>query len=491
MSASAMNQKNFLWALISATTFISQILLGTDIVFAFISLVIFIITPYIFRFYVSINNIGSLVFIATFLKLFIISQWLKILYLQPANTHLQAPQETVFIILLGLLAFGMAGPAVAVLVRGRGGLVKIPQDPVFLAWLAVAAAILAFIGIIARYLLGYDRIGEEEYVHGQGHVLFMYLDGFFPLAVAALTARAALLSGGRRFLDGFVIAALVFTVFQGFWENVRTAMVGGGVAFLVTYWVYGGIFSKRHIFGLIICTFIMQWLVFPLIDIQRGLPRNLSATEFISETLRIANDLTDQKSRFGYDEQLENTYLSWDTRLYYGDPTGFFDRFAPNALDEVVAHFERTAPFGIDALMEQIAYFIPNMLLGSLGLERPVRGGDQIEAAVLGTLSNMNYGMFAEVYAFVGENMFLPVCSFIIFIYVTALHFIYGGLRQNYFLAFMISSSFFTVAGSDLAEMQSEIGLRGGLHLAVFLAVRWMVHFWKAGRPQEMGLSGK
>lgn len=491
MDVSIMNQNNYLWILISTITFISQMLLGTNIIFASMALFIFIATPYIFRYYASINNVGGVIFIATFLKLFIISQWLKILYLQPADTHLQAPQETVFVLLLGLAAFGAAGLAATPLVRGRGGLVKIPQDPTFLAWLAVAAAILTFIGMIARHLLGYDRIGEEEYVHGQGHVLFMYLDGFFPLAVAALTARAALLSGGRRFFDGFVVAALVFTVFQGFWENIRTGMVSGGVAFLVTYWVYGGKFGKRHIFGLLICTVFMQWLVFPLIDIQRGLPRNLSAMEFISETLRIAGDLTDQKSRFGYDEQLENTYLSWDTRLYYGDPTGFFDRFAPNALDEVVAHFERAAPFGVDALTEQVAFFVPNMLLGSLGLERPTRGGDQIEMAVLGTLSNMNYGMFAEVYAFVGQSLFLPVCCFIVFIYITVIHFIYGGLRQNYFLAFMISSSFFTLAGSDISELQAEIGLRGGLHLAVFLAVRWMVHFWKAGRPQEMGLSGR
>lgn len=481
-----MKQNFTLWFLISMTTVVIQILLGTDIVYSATTFAIFLCFPIVFNLYSSINNIGCLIFLATFAKLFLVSQWLKILYLQPADTHLQAPQETVFILLLGLIAFWVAGLAAAPLVRGQGGLVKIPQDPVFLGWLAAAALVLTLLGTIARYWLGYDRVGEEQYVEGQGHVIILYIDAFSPLAVAALTARAALLSNGRRYIDGFVAAALLLTVVQGFWENIRTAMVGGGVAFLVTYWMYGGKFGKRHFFAVILSAALMQWLIFPLIDIQRGLPRNLSATEFISETLRIASDLTDQKSRFSYDSQLENIYLGWDTRLYYGDPTGFFDRFAPNALDEVIAELDKATPFSVEPLIEQTVYIIPNVVLRWLGMERPVRGGDQIEMTVLGTLSNMNYGLFSEVYFFAGPLLFLPVCATILLIYLVGAHMIYGGVRQNYFLAFMFSSSFFTVASVDFAELLAEIGLRGGLHLTVFIAVRWLVQFWKAGRPQEM-----
>lgn len=486
-----MNQKILLWMIVSALTFFGQLLLGSDFIFSVTSLAIFCLVPFVVRAYLFINNIGALIFIATFAKLFIVSQWLKILYLQPAGSNLQSPQQTAFILLLGLLAFWAAALAATPLLRGRSAPVRIPQDPLFLTWLAAAAALLTLIGSLGRHFLGYDRIGESEYVEGQGHVLLLYFDTFLPLTVAALTARAALLSSGRRFVDGFVLTALATTVLQGFWENTRTAMVSGGVAFLATYWVYGGKFSKRHLLGLALSAMLMQWLVFPLIDIQRGLPRNLSATEFISETLRIAGDLTDQRTRAGHDEQLENTYLSWDTRLYYGNPTGFFDRFAPNPVDEVVTYIDRTAPFGIDALTEQIAFIAPNLVLKPLGLERPTRGGEQIELAALGTITNMNYGLFAEIYAYVEPFLFLPICIFLIFIYITVAHMIYGGLQKNYFVVFFFSLSFFSIAVEDISALQAEIGIRGALHLAVFWGVRLLVRLWETGRPHEAEASGR
>ncbi len=459
------------WRVVSVLTFLLQLVLGTSPLFAVISLAIFLLTPTVIRMNGGIASMGSLLFVASYSKLFFIAQWVKILVGQPADSHLQAPVGTVFVLFMGVLVFMAAGMAIRVLFGRSSGLVSPPQDPNFLAGLAVVATLLTLFSIVARHLIGLSRAGAVAYEEGQGLVLLLYMANLLPLAVAATTARRAVLSEGKSFIDPWVLATLLLTVLQGFWENVRLIMLGGGIAFIATYLSYGGKIRLRHMAPVMAMVVLMQVIIFPLIDLQRGIERGLGAMGFLQETFNIASDLLDPFGRTLREEGLDRIYYSWDTRLYYGEPLGFLDRFSPNPLDEVVAFVQDSGTFGDESFLGQFLYAIPNVILQPLGIERPPRGGEILEYTILHTFTNMNYGVFAETYAYFGGFLFIPINIVVLFLYLAGLHIIYGDGKRSYFMPFGFSTLYFTYCNSDIADIGPQVTIQSVMNLLILVAV--------------------
>lgn len=460
-----------LWMVSSLVLFGLQLAMGTDPIYAMVALLIFVLTPLVFRCYQRIDNMGGFVFLATYAKLFLVSQWLKVGFFQAADTHLLAPVETVVVLLLGLVAFWGAGLALTPLLTGRRSLLTIPNDPVFLARVAIGATLITLASIAMRLVTGLNTVDGNPYEEGRGFVIILYLGQMLPLATAALTARACILSKGQRFIDVYVVLTILGTVLQGLLENQRTGMMAGAISFLVTYLAYGGRIRAWHIGGAVATGIAMQILVFPLIEVQRGIKDVTTIGEFIGETLKIAGDLTDSDTRAPYEQRLNDLYLSWDTRLYYGKPQGFIDRFTPNPLDETVDYLKYHEPFGLPELNEQLLYAAPNILLNIVGLERPPRGVEILETSILLTNTNMNYGVFSEVYIHSGLALFLPVSFVVIFFYAGGLHFIYGKTKNNFFSAFGFSTIYFTFATSDLASIIPSLTLQGLIYLGFIATV--------------------
>lgn len=458
------------WRGVSVLTCLLQLVLGTSPLFAFISLAIFLLTPMVIRMNGGIASMGSLLFVASYSKLFFIAQWVKIFVGQPADSHLQAPVGTVFVLLMGVLVFMAAGMAVRVLFGRSSGLVSLPQDPRFLAGLAIVATLLTLFSIIARHLVGLNRAGAATYEEGQGFVLLLYMANLLPLAVAATTARRAVLSEGKSFIDPWVLATLLLTVLQGFWENVRLIMLGGGIAFIATYLSYGGKIRLRHMAPVLVTVVLMQAIIFPLIDLQRGIERGLGVMGFLQETFNIASDLLDPFGRTLREEQLNKVYYSWDTRLYYGAPLGFLDRFSPNPLDEVVAYVQDSGTFGGETFLAQLLYTIPNVILQPLGIERPPRGGEILEFTILHTVSNMNYGVFAETYAYFGGFLFIPINIAVLFLYLAGLRLLYGDGQNNYFMPFGFSILYFTYCNSDIADIGPQVTIQSVMNVLILVA---------------------
>lgn len=465
-----------LWGVISLLTFLWQLALGTSLFYAFTSLAIFLLSPLVIRLNGGVSSMGSLLFIASYAKLFFVSQWLKILLGQPADTHLQAPEQTVFVLLLGVGVFMLAGTLVQILFRGSNRSPFVSQDPQFLSRLAIVVVGLTFFSIIGRYMAGLSRAGAGEYEEGQGLVILMYMASLMPLAVAALTARCAILSEGRRFIDRWVLLIILLTVFQGIWENVRLIMLAGLVAFGTTYIAYGGIVRLRHVIVMGLVGAVMQVLVFPLIDIQRGIERGLGVTGFLSETLNVASDLLDADSRAQREESLENIYYSWDTRLYYGTPLGFLDRFAPSPLDEAIAYVDDVGTFGSEGFLGQFLYAVPNLLLRLVEIDRPIRGGEVLETQILGTSTNMNYGVFAEIYAYFGPLWFLPINAVVLFFYLLGLRLLYGPGQRSYFVPFGFSTLYFTYCNSDIADIGPQVTIQALMNLLILVGVSMLIN---------------
>lgn len=465
-----------LWGVISVLTFLGQLVLGTSPFYALTSLAIFLLSPLVIQVHGGLSSMGSLLFIASYAKLFFVSQWLKILLGQPADSYLQAPQQTVFILLLGVGVFIITGIAIRSLFGKDTRSWLIPQDPAFLVRLSIVVVALALASIIGRYLGGLSRANEGEYEEGRGLLILMYMASLMPLAVSALTARCAILSGGRRFVDRWVLLVLLLTVAQGLWENVRIIMLAGAVAFGVTYLSYGGIIRLRHVVIVGLVGLLLQVLIFPLIDLQRGIERGLGVSGFFSETLNIASDLLDPEARAQRGERLEDIYYSWETRIYYGTPLGFLDRFAPSPLDETIAYVNDTGTFGGEGFLGQLLYCIPTVILRLFEIDRPPRGGEVLEVQILGSYSSMNYGVFAETYAYFGPALFIPINIAILFLYLSGLRLLYGPGQRSYFVPFGFSTLYFTYCNSDIADIGPQVTIQAVMNLAILIAVSFLTN---------------
>lgn len=471
------------WMASSLVLFGLQLATGTDPVYAMVALLIFALTPLVFRCYQRIDNMGAFVFLATYIKLFLVSQWLKVGFLQAADTHLLAPVETVVVLLMGLVAFWAAGLALTPLLTGRRSLLAIPNDPVFLTRVAIGATLITLVSIAMRFVTGLNAVDGTLYEEGRGFVIIIYLGQMLPLATAALTARASILSKGQRFIDVYVVLTILGTIFQGLMENQRTGMMAGAISFLVTYLAYGGRIRAWHIGVAMAAGIVMQILVFPLIEVQRGIRDATGIGEFIGETLKIASDLTDSEARAPYEQRLDDMYLWWDTRLYYGSPQGFIDRFAPNPLDETVDYLKNHEPLGVSEISKQTLYAAPNLILNIFGLERPPSGVEILETSILLTNSKMNYGVFAEIYMHSGMLLFFPLTFIIVFLYAGGLHLIYGKTRNNFFSAFGFSTLYFTFATSDLGTILPSLTLQGMIYLAFIATVSLLPRRDMAAKP--------
>lgn len=459
---------SLLWNIFTAVVFLGQLTLGTEPLFALISLSIFLLAPRVFNAYYRIGSIGAILFAATFAKLFFLSQIIKIAYAQPADSHLQAPFETVLVLLFGLFSFWGAAILLGPLVENRNGLVSIPQNPVFLLRLAFASIILAAFGISKREDLGYNVLEQVDFVEGQGHVLFLFIAQFLSLAISALTARRAILSNGQQYVDRWN-ASLVFMVMAyGLWLNLRSVMVGGAVALVATYLSYGGRVKGRELAALVVAGVLMQAVLFPFIDLQRSLPQGLSLSEYIGKSFDIASDLFDSVARDDRIGHLYDSYYSWDDRLYYGFPTGFLDRFTPNQLDESVSFVMNNGALGPGVLTDDLYQLAPNFVLSKFGLERMPPSTETLGISISGSYSFQNFGLFADVYGAIGSMAFIPVCGSILFIYLLVIHMMFGKIGRNYFLAYGVSIWLLDIADTGVAQLISELTIRSLFHTILF-----------------------
>lgn len=450
------------WLAISLTTFFLQVAIGTDLAFAGTVLLTFLLLPPVYTQFRRLDSIGAYLLVTTFSKLLIVSQWLKIAFLQPAESHLDEPLETVLVLLSSLAAFAMAGLLLRPCLKERHiQLFKPSHDPRFMLRTGLAALILALTAIFMRHHLGMDKLADpdalsSEEMRGQGMVLWNYFAVLLPFAVAILTARCMILSQGRRPLDLYTASSIVLCLTAGLWSNNRTEMFLGPVSFYVTYLVYGGRVRFLHIIAVLVAAIITQIVIFPLIDIQRTILPGLTYAEYFQDTMDLLSDMMDADRREQlYSQYLKTMYEGWSSRQYYGSPQGMIDRFSPSQVDEVVSHVTDNGRFGLEYLFYPVTRLIPPVLLGKFGLEHPLMGGRLLEVNIWGhdRFSYPNYSVISEIYSYVGFWAFPLSCTIILFIFFFIIHYIYGGLKNNYFGAFCVSIYFFTLADGDLSEI--------------------------------------
>lgn len=416
---------------------------------------------------------------------------MKIVLMQRADSFLAAPLETVSALLIGLLAFLCAALLMIILgPQKRWALMRPIDDPEFMAKIGSATAILAIALVVIRSLLSGDSVddGVMGDAPASGVAIGNYLKALMPFSVAVFTARSMLLSSRRRAVDLRVALVLAIGVIIGLLTNSRTEMLNGFVACGCTYLVYGG---KVRIllltYGLVLLAMV-DLVIFPLIDIQRGLPKGLSSTEYVAETLHLG-----MKIVTGQDEDeaqaLFDTYSTWTSRQYYGKPTGFLDRFTPNQLDEVVFYVGERGTSNSEGFTASLLRFIPNLIYRFFNIDPQETGGILIQRELhpFSVYSSPNYGLMAEVYLYFGPAWSFLVLTIILFVAFEMLYFVYGGLSRSYLGAYCVTTYLFVIADSTLSELIARTVEQGGLYVILYTIACLAWSTGTRGQPKPAG----
>lgn len=486
------------WVVVSLLTAGMQVALGTGGVFVTLSLLIFLLLPFAYGPMKAADSLGAVLTLATFSKLFVLSQWFKILYLQAADTHLDEPETTALVILAGLFATIAAALVLRALLPAlRWRLLPVSTDPDFLRALGVGTFVLVALAMVMRHRIGLDRLGLDDpgaVVRGEGLVLWNHLAALLPLSSALFTARRMILSGGQRVLDGWVVASIGVCGVAGLWENSRTVMFNGFVTFYLTYLFYGGRIRTLHVLGVLVAALLMHTVVFPLIDIQRSLPPGLSPSEYINETAELAIEVLGSEQYYLYTgTALVDAYDSIVTRLYYGEPTGFLDRLAPSQVDEVVEYVLRKGTFGWEYAFYPLTRLIPYMVLTQFGLDHPVMGGTLIEGSIWNFSNHtyMNYGIIAEMYSYLGLATFPFAYVFYMIFFMVFMHVVYGGMKNNYFGAFCAATYLLVIADGDAPDFTGKLLEQGVVYVTLYAVARAAWFWWRGAVVGGLATMGR
>lgn len=472
------------WFLASLAVFGAQLALGTGLDFAVTSLVIFLALPLVWQVYAAADNVGGPLLLTTFGKLFVISQFIKVGMGQAADTNLDAPVDTALVLLAGLAGFLLAGVMLhQVLPLMRFRAMRPHHDPRYLRNIGLAALAMSLLGSIWGWFVVSSTSDMPGAEGAEGTAVWSYLVMLQPFAAAVFTARASIRSGGARTLDRYVMATLAVGVVLGIWGNSRTTLLSGFAAYYLTYLGYGGRIMWRHAALVLAAAVLTQVFFFPLIDLQRQLPRNLSAQEYIVETADLALKILDGEY-LATDEgdRIQSIYELWSSRHYYGDPAALLDRFTPSQVDEAVFAIPEEKVLGAENLFSPLLRVVPRRATALLGYDYPGSALENIEYEVWRSpyYTFLNYGVFVEVYAAIGIT-FLPVVTGVyLFLFFAAAHLVYGGITRNYLGAFCSSIFLFIIADSEMGELVARISGQSAMYVVMYLIANWL---WKPTDP--------
>lgn len=468
------------WFLASLAVFGAQLALGTGLDFAVISLVIFLALPLVWQVYATTDNVGGHLLLTTFAKLFVVSQFIKVGMGQAADANLDSPVDTALVLLAGLAGFLLAGVMLhQVLPLMRFQAMRPHHDPRYLRNIGLAALAMSLLGAIWGWFVMSSTVDLPGADGAEGTAVWSYLVMLQPFAAAVFTARASIRSGGARAFDRYVLATLAIGVVLGIWGNSRTTLLSGFAAYYLTYLSYGGRIMWRHVGLVLVVVALTQVFFFPLIDLQRQLPRNLSAREYVLETADLALKVLDGEY-LATDEgdRLQSIYEQWSSRHYYGDPLALLDRFTPSQVDEAVFAIPEEKTLGGENLFLPLLRVVPRRVTSLLGYDYPASALETIEYEVWRSpyYTFLNYGLFVEVYAAIGVT-FLPVVTGIyLFLFFAAAHLVYGGVTRNYLGTFCASIFLFTIADGEMGEMVARISGQSMMYVAMYLIANWL---WK------------
>jgi hypothetical protein len=238
---------------------IAQIATGTSVPFAMEVAATLICIGLTFNILGGISSVGGIAFSGFALTTIVISQFAKVLFFEPAQKNLEAPDLTIqvyFVFYLSVL--------VGTFVYGRLR-IKLPKplEPTTEAQADLLYIISLVIGLIAMTVYEYYDALEGEQT-SQAHSIGLAFSSLLLLAIVMGVQSRIKKTDGRHSLGIKVILPWASVVFFGFIETSRSRIILPAVVYALTCFVSGYRFKRRHYAVALVSIVVFQLFLSPL-----------------------------------------------------------------------------------------------------------------------------------------------------------------------------------------------------------------------------------
>ncbi len=294
-----------------------------------------------------------------------LAQVAKIALLQPADSNLRAPLESICVYLLGEISL-----LCAILVTRK---FKTNSKPIFdgrrytsrLLSMSIASTV---IGVSAQIIVGLYAYGTSEKGGIEGGTVLSYLHQlplFVPLGVMLGTVHIIKSSGGARSLRSYTLLPMIFMTVWGFFSNSKSQTYEALLIYLVVCMVYRYRFTGKQI-GLFLGFGLLGVLIiFPFIQYVRRYALEGDIVVRAQTTIGVIQDvgIVTAIQDFKLEESLREESGQQNAALYYGKDMGFLDRVSLiENEDALVYATEHSGPRGMRPYLDGVLSMTPRFL---------------------------------------------------------------------------------------------------------------------------------
>jgi hypothetical protein len=425
----------------------------------------------------------SSILMATFIKIFYVSQIICMFIGRAPDAGLSSPAMTLIGMNIGMLS-GMAGILLARLVVSSAPtgkpLLTLNMTPERLRRLGyITAAIGIPAQIVWSVIFARQSVAEHSGV-GQtasGLVVFSCLTPLTMLSLCCFAAeqlivtnRRALLSRPFLIILGIYLAAILPLATKT--EPLKPVVAIFAVAVAFRWKPQFGILAG----GLAMVLFVSQFL-YPVIDYSRMHTDggNRTGVETFAEVAtKSAVDPTEFSAVKAYSKDLNRGV----GQLYFGDPIGFFDRFTPLLTDRLITNSAYVQPQGVAALGQAAASLIPQ----TFGVKRDITGAQlRVESALRRSVQSQgkvgwdNSGFIGD--GFINGGLPMAALFMFIFCFVCSMgaRMTFGARRLDVFWPVFLVTFMFTAADGAFVTVTPLFFWGWGILTgSIFVILKWL-----------------
>lgn len=313
--------------LFAGILFVLQLLTGTNLDYA---ILVFIFTLFTAT---AVNAAGGLVTVGGFgiamigLKVVIISQWAKVLFGQPSNSHLEVPVLTMAVLTTGMLSILMSSITIKPFLGGKKIFKPIDNSEMLLG-ISVFTYVIGFAAYLYTMTQGYSDAAGEIKIGGvvgiARQLVFIY-----PLSIICSIAYTIVSSNYKKSLNIWVLITIVTQLFVGILGTSKQVLFEPFMFYFLVCMAFGYKFKPKHMILGIMIILIMVVVLFPFAQVGRVMTRDGNPKQNIELTkLFIKEIFTKSENLEEIEWFLEEAALKKHDFYYYGSNKGLLDRFS-------------------------------------------------------------------------------------------------------------------------------------------------------------------
>ena len=381
--------KPFYWSLSIMLLLTLQLCCGTEPAFAALVALFCLLT---YGAVVAVGGLMSLIGATVFClaaQNVLVSQVAKVLFWQPADSHLLQPLTT-----MGVYDAGMFGIYLAVVLFKRTRLARRPPlfapetDPTRLMWIAyISTALFLFQALFTRATAVNAETGAQT--TGGLFGLLQAIVFLFPLAVASGTAYTISSSQGRRSIGPVNLVPLVVVVVLGIIGANREALPDAVGIYFLTCYAFRFRFRPIHLGVILVGAYVAQFIFFPYALYARSIVRTPDVQKNIQIAVGALIDVISDPVKYqqlAYESKKKTPWKFY----YYGKPYPTLDRFSQiNVADAVIDVATRQCDSEMDTITPGFLTVPPRFLLP----DKPIGSPNTVIAhRVPGMLNKKDHG---------------------------------------------------------------------------------------------------